>query len=611
MSLNMRWRVIIILGAIVLALFAVRSTYRYTRLTESEREGMDPAELQELKNAALRLGLDLQGGMHLVLEIDESEIKDPDFEIGDIMDRALEVIRNRIDEFGVTEPVVQKAGNRRIIVELAGVDDFELAREIISKAAVLEFQMVRPRAEMSRLIDKLDLELAKNAGLAAASSVDDASSDSPDEPFGGADNAAEESVEDGAEESGEEEADEGADEGGAEGDSTAIGAPETPGGAGEEVEEIDLVAYLAEDVELTAGRPLHSRIDYQEWQGRIAVNYTARILEEDYERVAAYLEFLDENTRVIPEDVEFAWHSDTFTDGAGNRTRNLYLLTSQPELTGEMLEDARPQPDNTSNIAGNFLVEFDLNRTGRRHFSRTTGENVGRQMAIVLDGKVRSAPEIQEKIRAGTASITGRFTPEDANALAVVLRAGALPVPIAIEEQRAVGPSLGQDSIRMGTTAILYGFMAVLVFMAIYYRAAGFIAVFALLLNLLFMTAVLVYLDAVLTLPGIAGFVLTVGMAVDANVLIFERIREELRVGQTFRNAVSRGFERAFRTIFDANLTTLITALALLWFGTGPIKGFAITLSIGIVVSMFTALFVSRVVFDLMTYGGRVRRIPI
>jgi protein-export membrane protein SecD len=184
-------------------------------------------------------------------------------------------------------------------------------------------------------------------------------------------------------------------------------------------------------------------------------------------------------------------------------------------------------------------------------------------------------------------------------------------VPISIEEQRAIGPSLGQDSIRLGTRAILFGMVAVLVFMVIYYRVAGFIAVFALLLNLLLLSAVLVYLNAVLTLPGIAGIVLTVGMAVDANVLIFERIREELRLGQSFRNALSRGYDRAFRTIFDANVTTLITALALLWFGTGPIKGFAVTLSVGIVVSMFTALFVTRVIFDLITGPGHARRVSI
>ncbi len=588
MNLNMRWRILIVLGAIVLAVFALLPTYKYFHMDDAVRAEMDPTRIQAMKNDALRLGLDLQGGMHLVLEIDDSEIEDPDFEAGDVMDRALEVIRNRIDEFGVTEPVVQRAGDRRIIVELAGVDDFELAQEIISKAAVLEFQMVRPGNEMRTLIDRLDLQLARFAGVTAAQTdttasagTDSSAADSELADATDAVEAAEPTVE-------------------------PVGD-----GLGDDFSAADLATYLAEDVEATAGRPLASRILYYPRQGRVAVNEEAAVRDEDRARVAAYLEFLEEETNTIPDDVEFAWQSDSYTDGAGNRIRNLYLLVSRPELQGEVLEDARAQPDTRSNIQGNFLVEFDLNRTGRRLFSRATGENVGKLMAIVLDGKVRSAPEIEEKIRGGTASITGRFSPEEANGLAIVLRAGALPVPISIEEQRAVGPSLGHDSIELGTNAILYGFIAVLVFMLIYYRMAGGIAVFALLLNLLFMTAVLVWLDAVLTLPGIAGFVLTVGMAVDANVLIFERIREELRTGQTTRNAIGRGFDRAFRTILDANLTTLITALALLWFGTGPIKGFAVTLSIGIVVSMFTALFVSRVVFDLLMSGGGTRKVAI
>jgi protein-export membrane protein SecD len=579
MNLNMRWRVLIVLASIVIALVALWPTYRYSRLTADQSAAMDPTALDQLKNESLRLGLDLQGGMHVVLEIDDSKVVE-DVDTGELMKRALEVIRNRIDEFGVTEPVVQQAGDRRIIVELAGIDDIERTQEIISKAAVLEFKMVRSGGEMRRLVDQLDRELARLEGVSPTSASADTTA---------------------------------ADSAGAAVVDSAVDSVETPGvtATGEVSGGGELKSYLAEDVRKSGGRPLSPRIVYLPRQGRVAVNEEAAVRDSDVPFVTEYLDYLAEHTRAIPTDVEFAWHSDTYTDGTGNRYRNLYLLTAESELTGEVLEDARAQPDNSSNVGGNFLVQFDLNRTGRRLFSRTTGENVGRLMAIVLDGRVKSAPEIQDKIRAGTASITGSFTPEEANDLAIVLRAGALPVPISIEEQRAIGPSLGQDSIRLGTRAILFGMVAVLVFMVIYYRVAGFIAVFALLLNLLLLSAVLVYLNAVLTLPGIAGIVLTVGMAVDANVLIFERIREELRLGQSFRNALSRGYDRAFRTIFDANVTTLITALALLWFGTGPIKGFAVTLSVGIVVSMFTALFVTRVVFDLITGPGHARRVSI
>jgi preprotein translocase subunit SecD len=250
------------------------------------------------------------------------------------------------------------------------------------------------------------------------------------------------------------------------------------------------------------------------------------------------------------------------------------------------------------------MVEFDLSNQGRRLFSRATGENVGRLMAIVLDGKVKSAPEIMDKIRAGTASITGRFTPQEASDLAIVLRAGALPAPIRIEEQRVVGPSLGKDSIELGKRASIYSFVAILLFMAIYYRVSGLISIIALILNLGFLMALMVQFGATLTLPGIAGLVLTMGMAVDTNVLIYERIREELRNGQSIRNAVSRGFERAFVTIFDSHVTTFVSGIALYWYGTGPVKGFAVTLTIGIVVSLFTAVFVTRAIFDIWTRRG-------
>jgi SecD/SecF fusion protein len=560
LNLGMRWRLLVIVVTIVLSVFALYPTYRYARLSAEERREMGP-EAENLKSQALRLGLDLQGGMHIVLEVDDSGVDHADVKTSDLMDRALEVIRNRIDEFGVTEPIVQQAGPKRIIVELAGIDDPERAEQIISKAAVLEFQMVRSGGDMRRLVDKLDLELAMLAGPSSASA-------------------------------------------------DTLVAPATVDTATAAGSTGRLPKFLADDIGTSGAKPLSSRILYFTQSGRVAPNEVAAVREDAVEIVSAYLEEIG-STRAIPNDVEFAWAADAYTDGSGNRMRNLYLLTSLPELTGEMLEDARPQPDTQSNVAGNFLVEFDLSRKGGRLFSQTTGENVGRLMAIVLDGKVKSAPEIQDKIRGGTATITGRFTAEEATDLSVVLRAGALPVPIRIEEKRAVGPSLGADSIAMGTKSVLYGFLGVLVFMAIYYRVGGLIAIFALFLNIVFLAAVMVYLDAVLTLPGLAGFVLTVGMSVDANVLIFERMREELRLGQSFRNAVNRGYDKAFRTILDSNVTTLVSSLALLWLGTGPVKGFAIVLAIGIVVSMYTGVFITRIIFDLLTSRSGVKTVPI
>jgi protein-export membrane protein SecD len=587
MNLSLRWRILITLGAIALALFILWPTWQYYRLSDEQRSAMDPTKVDAMKSQALRLGLDLQGGMHLVLELDESDLKDKKLEAKDLMDRALEIIRNRIDQFGVSEPVVQRAGEKRIIVELAGIDDIDAATQIVSRAAVLEFQMVRPAGEVRRLVDRLDRELARLAGVSNPSDSSAAlvPPDTSAAAAGAGKVAAAKDTTAGAADSG------------------AVAAGR---GAGTKAQ---LAEYLDKDVATLSGRPLASRIIYTQQQGRVAVNEVCFVKEPDYDRVAAYLAFLADSTRMIPDDVEFLWDANPHSDRAGNRIRYLYLVNKQPELTGDMLDDARPQPDNTRQ--GNFQVAFDLDRQGRRLFSRTTGENVGRLMAIVLDGRVQSAPEIESKIRGGSATITGSFTAQEAADLAIVLRAGALPVPIVIEEQRAVGPSLGQDSIQQGRRAIVFGFVGVLIFMVLYYRAAGLIASVALLMNLVLMLAALVSLDAVLTLPGIAGFVLTVGMAVDANVLIYERIREELRAGQTFRNAIKRGYDRAFTTIFDSNLTTLFGAFALWMFGTGPIKGFAVVLSIGIIISMFTALFVTRLIFDLLTRGDRVREVPV
>jgi protein-export membrane protein SecD len=256
-------------------------------------------------------------------------------------------------------------------------------------------------------------------------------------------------------------------------------------------------------------------------------------------------------------------------------------------------------------------VGFRLNRQGAIIFSRFTGDNIGRRIAIVLDGKVRSAPVVQSKIPGGEGRITGLDSDEEANDVAIVLRAGALPAPVSIIEERTVGPTLGHDSILAGTYAALGGFVIVMLFMLVYYRAAGLVACGALMLNIIIILAVLARLHASLTLPGIAGLILTIGMAIDANVLIFERIREELAKAKTVRSAIDAGYERAFRTIMDANVTTLITAAVLWQFGTGPIKGFATTLSIGIIASMFTALICTRAVFDFVTSRRQLKTLSI
>ncbi len=305
----------------------------------------------------------------------------------------------------------------------------------------------------------------------------------------------------------------------------------------------------------------------------------------------------------------FLWgHDTTYVEGVPYQP--LYYLNGRPEMAGDVIKDAWHELDQ-SGLAGGYSVELELNGVGARRFSRVTGANVGRNLAIVLDSTVYSAPQIKQRIPLGRAQITGSFSMEEARNLAIVLRAGALPAPMEIIEERTIGPSLGQDSVVKGLWAAAIGLALVLVFMGIYYRLSGVIADVAVVLNILFVLAIMAGINATLTLPGIAGLVLIVGMSVDANVIVFERIREELHLGKTVRSAIAAGYSRALLTILDANITTLLTAFILLWIGTGPIRGFATTLIFGIIVSLFTALFVTRVIFDIITSSGKVTKLSI
>jgi len=520
------WRVIIVLSVIVLAAIYLLPTVF---------PGLWPYK-------KINLGLDLQGGMHLVLEVDtdkavesnmeriaqefktllrtkrirysgidvlngrqisirlrekenikafqtllDDEFKElrqlsriesedalelvmdlPDKETDYIKklaaEQALETIRNRIDQFGVSEPDIRTQGERRILVQLPGIKDTERAKELIGKTALLEFKLLN--------------------------------------------------------------------------------------------ENYDVPSALKN------GPPPGSEILYQ-----------------------------------ITKDA-----------ATQREIRTPYLIRKQALLTGAYLTDARVQIDSQFNEP---YVSIDFDRKGARIFARITEENVRKRLAIVLDNKVYSAPVIQEKITGGAARITGNFTSDTAHDLAIVLRAGALPAPVKIIEERTVGPSLGTDSINKGLVSMWVGGIFVVLFMVLYYKGAGVIADLALVLNIIFIAGGLAGFQATLTLPGIAGIILTIGMAVDANVLIFERIREEVRVGKTPRAAVDAGYDRATLTIMDANVTTLIAALVLFQFGTGPVKGFAVTLSLGVISSLFTALVLSRLIFDYLLMNRKLRRLSI
>lgn len=533
MSKNLSWR-----GAIVVFLIFMAFLY----LTPSLRGKLPAWWSSFLPQEKIHLGLDLQGGMHLILEVDASKavesrlervveefkhelrkskirylglsrhgtkgidvtlmreedkktfedlvrVNFPDYQTESgpyqeeglplrlvlnpkakvqIMklaaDQALETIRNRIDQFGVTEPDIRPQENHRILIQLPGIKDPKRAVALIGKTALLEFKLVD--------------------------------------------------------------------------------------------EENSLEEALKGNI------PPGREILYQ-----------------------------------VSRDPK-----------TGRQTRIPYLLKTRTLLTGEYLTDARVQIDNRYNEP---YVSLSFNARGARLFERITGENIEKRLAIVLDNNVHSAPVIRDRIAGGKAQITGRFTMDEARDLAIVLRAGALPAPVKILEERTVGPSLGKDSIEKGFKSMISGGIVVILFMIIYYGLSGVFADVALMLNILFIMAGLAFFGATLTLPGIAGIILTIGMAVDANVLIFERVREELRLGKPARAAIEGGYGKALVTILDANVTTFIAALVLFQFGTGPVRGFAVTLSIGIVASFVTAVFITRVIFDYLYTSRRWKKISI
>jgi protein-export membrane protein SecD len=588
-----KWKIILIAAVILFSLYSLYPSATFYSKSTEERDQMGREERDSYIEKIVKLGLDLQGGMHLVLEVDDSELNDDAKK--DAMDRAIKILRNRVDQFGVSEPVIQKQGGKRIIIQLPGLQDAERAKELIGQTALLEFRLVREAEDLTRVLRDLDLALKGVTVTGAmvdttgiAQDTTDTQDQVPDDFQQAMPVAQEGLAQQTTDAAGEQQV-----------DSTGITDtaldsifPPIPGTP--EAVQVPLEA-IAED------RPFTSNL-VSFYGGGVVVE------QANIEKVDLLLGTIQAG-RAIPRQSEFLWDSELRPIQGGGMGRVLYLVEKNATLTGRTLLDAttRPDPENPSALN----VNFELNREGSLIFARFTGENIGRQIAIVLDEKVRSAPVVETKIPNGESRITGRFSDEEARDLAIVLRAGALPAPVNIIEERTVGPTLGRDSINMGVRAALVGFVLVMIFMIIYYRMSGMLACAALILNLIIILAALALLHAALTLPGIAGLILTIGMAIDANVLIFERIREELAKAKTVRSAIDSGYDRAFTTIFDANLTTLITAFVLWQFGTGPIKGFATTLSIGIIASMFTALLCTRTVFEFVTSRWVLRKLSI
>jgi SecD/SecF fusion protein len=509
-------------------------------------------------------------------DLDDEIISNLEKEADDAINRTIATLRNRIDQFGVSEPSITKQGSRRIVIELAGIQNIQRAKGIIGKTALLEFKLVRDSEIVWSILNDIDRVMRIKRRGTADSLLAKAGNDSSQ-------------IVDGTETT-----------------DTEVNISDLFGGETESQEAGDDSTLLV-DQNTFSERPFSSLL--RQVGGRYA-----NVISVPVQNVRAVqrILLLPDVDKVIPSDSQLLWSTKTIFVGEEEYQR-IYLVKREAELLGSMLSDANVQisgGDQSLN-AGGAEVVMELNNAGTKLFAKATGMNVGKQLAIVLDSRVAMAPNIKEKIPSGSARIDGMETMEEAQDLALVLRAGALPAPVHAITENTVGPSLGHDSIQKGQLSVIIGILLVIAFMVLYYRGAGLIADFALLLNILFVLAFMASFHATLTLPGIAGIILTVGMAVDANVLIFERIREELKTGKTIRSAIDSGYGRAFTTILDANVTTLITAIVLYSFGTGPIKGFALTLSVGIVASMFTAIFVTRLIFDVITSRFAVKKLSI
>ena len=557
-NIQIRW---LIVGLTILAsAWFLWPTYRYYTMSPDERAALqerDPGAWDRLAKGAIQLGLDLQGGMHLELELDETKSSFTGDEQRDAIDRALEIIRNRVDQFGVAEPLIQKVGNDRIIVELPGIQDEERAKELVQQAAYLEFQLVVDGQDAIDQIRAVDAALAGRDVRA------------PVAPEAGADTTAVP-------------------------DTTAAAADTAEAQSLEELTGVDEAAPDTAGVAELAGggdRPLSSLLqtiprgndqnDFLVPENRVA----------DVEAMLA-----DSAARLaLNPDYEWLWSGEAETFSDGRSYRSLYIVHAEPLMTGEAVATASAGFD--TQFTSQPIVSLDLTDDGAQLFADVTRAHVNERLAIVLDGVVRMAPNINQPIANGQARIEGFEAVEEARDIAIVLRAGALPAPLRIIEERTVDPSLGADSIDSAKIAGLLGVIGVVAFMIFYYRGSGLVADVALVLNVVLILAALAAFGATLTLPGIAGLILTIGMAVDANVLVFERVREELALGKTVRAALDTGFDRALVTILDSQITTLIAGVVLFQFGTGPIKGFAVVLVIGIVSSIFTAVFVTRTIF--------------
>jgi len=584
---NNTFKLILIAVVALVSVWSIWPTYRDYALTkklnsfDSRADSLKFAldhreEIEQAHDKSLKLGLDLKGGMHLVMEVDildlieqkawnkdenfnrimdsvrqragESnenvvnilaaefrkkniklsryfyDVRDSDQEVisklnaeaQDALIRAKEIIRNRIDQYGVAEPVIQTQGSRRLIIELSGVTDEARVRRLLMGTAKLEFKLVKEPQQLLRAVERVG--------------------------------------------------------------TVSLQAPSRPA--------------QADSAQASAGEVVAKKLSEV-----IGVMPNGQVFTPAYahDLVAAALKRDDVNA-LLPQDTQLLLSAKPEQTANGEKYYLLYLVQKTPELTGGVITEAKAT---FSSQDSQPEVLMSMNDEGTSKWARITGANIGKQIAIVLDGAVYSAPVVQSRIPSGNSVINGIGSLEEAKDLEIILKAGSLPAPVRIIEERTIGPSLGSDYIRDGLLSVTWGFTAVVIFMIIYYNKAGIAADLALVLNILIVISVLAGFSAALTLPGIAGIVLTMGMAVDANVLIYERIREELADGKSLKMAIDAGYNKAFSSILDSHVTTLAAAFLLYVYGVGPVQGFAVTLMIGTAASLFTAIVVTKVLFDM------------
>lgn len=640
MSKNLTPRYIVIGLVLSWALMTLWPSVKYQMLSSDDMEEMrEMGTLETLENDIIKQGLDLKGGIYIVLEVDLPTLvstlainKDTKFErtlsevrkslientqqdfftvfansisnnglrlpryydvdygakpedilislneqADDAINRVLEILQNRVDQFGVSEPTIQKQGNRRIIVELAGIQDSDRARALLQSTAQLEFCLVKSPEVTNDILSQIDNLVQDNEqleSLVAAINEDYESED--DDQLGISDDK-------------------------------TVSISELFGEDAETSKDTSDTSVVI-DQNIFQERPFSSLLR--------ALGNNIAVPEKNLYAVKKII-----NRQEILDKLALGNGQFLFAPAAENFSSNegidenlvyMYYLEKDADLTGGVIEEANATVGGQGTSAvGQPIVLLDMNSEGARTWSRITGANIGRRIAIILDKKVHMAPSIRTKISDGGTMIEGFAGMDEAKDIAIVLRAGALPAPVNIIEERIVGPSLGADSVKRGTNSVLLGLALIIVFMFIYYKLSGTIANFALIWNILLVLSVLASLGATLTLPGIAALILTVGMSIDANVIIFERIREELRKGKSVRSAIDGGYNRALTTIIDANVTTLVAALVLYQFGTGPIRGFATVLFWGIIISMFTAIFVTRTIFNSFADRKGLKKLSI